>query len=740
MKKNFYYIMTLLLSLSSLYSCKDEVMLESEYGSVDREFMTMFRKDANTGKGDSDPYKCQAVNVNDIQLYWYGVKDCAGYELKMALASNVRSGLASDWENPDYIMFDTIVGPDVLDLLITDLQYNTDHYFAIRTLSKKGEGYHSNWYGYGGTSESSEYMNITTGARYNVPEVIVGSDITKNSFRINIDPEVASAGSDDTFLENFEINDGKFVMQKLRVVPSPTNPDAQIDSKWSDYTLTDEDFERGYVEITGLQENSVYVADVLNENVPVYWDAIYNTCVIRTDGTPGEPIFIEHYCDPNDTIPGATQYNACRLDTILTNYITDTSLAEGTIFELEAGKTYYFASSVSLVKGLTLRTREDGSGKKARVLFNGMSESNGSPVTNNFILGRAAQTGELGAINIKDLIFENIEFDCPLARHYQNNSGGTGNYFMNMLSNGMSVSIQSIQMINCDFQRMIRGFVRVQGNNRKTFEKFVIDGCLFYNCGYYDNNGRGYSWIAGDGKHVKSNIFKNMIIRNNTFYDSPRHAFFNDGGKAFDWGSDIQFNITVENNTFLNYSTRTSSRRIFDLKYIPGGSTITVRKNLFILTKNEADVNRKLYLDGMYIDQILGSGVATFNIEDNYSTNTNLTGGQIFSGSSFAATKSSAGKWPDYCVNGKDELQVKLGNDGGLSPTELMVNPNPPFFEGVDIPVHGTANLFGETPNNENKSLTKAVNLYYNNTDKVRNSEIYKKGIGDQRWAKFVTP
>ena len=129
-------------------------------------------------------------------------------------------------------------------------------------------------------------------------------------------------------------------MQKLRVVPSPTNPDAYIDSKWSDYTLTEEDFERGYVEITGLQENSVYVADVLNENVPIYWDAIYNTCVIRTDGTPGEPILIKHYCDPNDTIPGATTYNACRLDTVLSNYITDSSLAEGTIFELEAGKTY----------------------------------------------------------------------------------------------------------------------------------------------------------------------------------------------------------------------------------------------------------------------------------------------------------------------------------------------------------------------------------------------------------------
>lgn len=122
---------------ASIFSCKDDEVVSSDGYSSDREFMTMFRKDDNTGKGDSDPYRCQAVNLNDIQLYWYGVKDCAGYEVKMALQPNVSSGLAKDWENPDYILFDTIVGPDVTDLLIKDLQYSTDYRFAIRTLSKK---------------------------------------------------------------------------------------------------------------------------------------------------------------------------------------------------------------------------------------------------------------------------------------------------------------------------------------------------------------------------------------------------------------------------------------------------------------------------------------------------------------------------------------------------------------------------------------------------------------------------
>lgn len=52
-----------------------------------------------------------------------------------------------------------------------------------------------------------------------------------------------------------------------------------------------------------------------------------------------------------------------------------------------------------------------------------------------------------------------------------------------------------------------------------------MEDCLFYNNGYYDNNGAGYAWIAGDGKDPKSNIFKDMIFRGNTFYDSATYGF-----------------------------------------------------------------------------------------------------------------------------------------------------------------------------------------------------------------------
>lgn len=726
MKNNFYYILILLLSLS-IYSCKDDDVVGTGTDSPEREFMTMFRVDNNTGKGDADPYRCQVLDLNDVQLYWYGVKDCAGYEIKYALQPNVSSGLASDWENPSHILFDTIVGPDVLDLKIKDLQYSTDYRFAIRTLSKKGEGYHSKWYGYGSGRQWADYMGLTTGERYAIPDVLTAENITKTTLRLKVERELSAFGSaaiieKNDFEKNYEVKDGNFVMQVITVEASPTNPDATVPDKWKEYRLTEDDFNRGYIDIDGLQENCVYVVNAVNKNVPVHWDAIYNTCIVRMEGTLGEPILIKHVCDPNDTIPGAVDYNACRIDTILSNYNSDASLAEGTIFELEPGKTYYCATNVSLCKGLTLRTKDDGSGRHAQVLMNGMSVFNGTVQSCNFMFGRQPQSGELGDIVIKKLIFEGIDFDCPLAVQY-NGSNGTGNYFINMYSNGMPVTLQSFEIKDCTFQRMIRGFVRVQGTKRKIFSNFLVDGCLFYNCGFYDNNGRGYAWIAGDGASPQSNIYANMIFRNNTFYDSPRTSFFNDNGKNLDWLESVSYNITLENNTFVNFSTRSSGRNIFDLRYLPSGSKITVKKNLFIQTRSNGD-NRNLYFQGMDIRQINGTAQEiTFDIADNYSSSCE-SGRQaldkIFTGGAFSATKNSAGafgKFKPGIINGTTELKIKVGATP-ITPTELMKSPNPPYLSPAEN-MHQIDNLDG---------------LYFNKTDKVLNHEIYQLGIGDPRW------
>jgi hypothetical protein len=721
--KNKFIIGLSLLLVTSLFSCKENPIEEDIPG---REFMTMFRNDNNTGKGDSDPYRCQIVNINDAQLYWYGVEGCAGYEIKMALQPNVSSGLASDWENPRNILFDTIVGPEVLDLLIKDLQYSTDFRFAIRTLSKKGEGFHSKWYGYGNGRQWAEYHGMATGERYNIPEVIVVNNITKNTLRVNFDRALATSGDDGTFTKNFEVDANKnFVMQKLFVEASATNPNATVPAKWKEYVITNEDFERGYIDIDGLQENSVYLINVKNENIAVHWDAIYNTCVIRMDGQAGAPITIKHYCDPNDTVPGAVTYNACRIDTIIRNYNSDAALAEGTIFYLEGGKTYYMVSNTDLCKGMVLATKPEdlAAGKRAKVLLSGMSlQPTGIAQQMNFMFGRQPQLGELGGINIKSIIFEGIDFDCPLAKNFGDGSAN-GNYFINMYPNGMAVTLQSFEVRNCTFQRMIRGFIRVQGVNRKNFEHLIVENCTLYNCGYYDNNGRGYAWIAGDGAKAKSNIYQDMVFRNNTFYDSPRTCFFTDNGANLSWPDNVQYNITFENNTIVNFSTRSSGRKLIDLRYLPSGSKIVVKKNLFIQTKQEGDA-RNMYFEGFDIRFVNGVGQqVTFDIADNFSSCNDVAkqvNDGVFTAAAFSAKTNSAGAFATYTpgiINGVDQLVVKVGVTP-ISPTELMKNPNPPK-KADDKDMHEIDNLDG---------------LYFNKTDKVLNHEIYKLGIGDPRW------
>ena len=725
MKFKYIYIGLAALAAASLFSCTKE--MKGVYDDApEREFMTMFRKEHNTAKSN-DPYACAVEDLNDIHLYWYGVDGCAGYEIKMALQPNVSSGLASDWENPANIVFDTIVKPDVLDLVIKHLNYSTSYRFAIRTLSNKGPEYHSKWYGYGDGRHWADWFGLDTEIRYDTPDVFEVGSITKTTFRVNLDLDYANSGDPGTYKEHFEVgDDGRFVVHYVKVEASPTNPDAVVPTKWQKYYLNEEDKERGYIEIDGLQKNSVYVVNMVNENIPIYVDALYNTRTVRTDGDPGEPIFLKHEVWQEDTIPGAVEYKAMCLDKILTDYTNNAELAEGTIYELEGGKAYYFATNPTLCKGFTMRTRAEdlAKGLRAKIYLGGMSlNPDGSAASCNFMFGRPPQAGESDApINVKSLVFEGIDFDCPLATNFWDGNA-TGNYFANMYSNGMAVTFSSFEVRNCTFQRMIRGFIRVQGSKRKIFENMLIEDCLFYNCGYYDNSGRGYAWFAGDGKDPKSNIYKNLVVRNNTFYDSPRTCMFTDGGKNLKWPSSVQYNITLENNTFVNFSTRSKGRKIFDLRYLPSGSKIVVKKNLFIQTAQEGD-DRGLYFEGMDIRQINGdSKEVTFDIADNYSSSSDgakQVDDKIFTSAAFSAKKNSAGAFLKYTpgvINGADALVVKVG-ENPISPTELMKNPNPPHKSGGKD-MHEIDNLDG---------------LYFNNTEKVHNHEIYTKGIGDPRW------
>ena len=250
----------------------------------------------------------------------------------------------------------------------------------------------------------------------------------------------------------------------------------------------------------------------------------------------------------------------------------------------------------------------------------------------------------------------------------------------------------------------------------------MVEGCDFYDCGYYDNNGRGYAWVAGDGAQPKSNIFKDMVFRNNTFYDSPRTCMITDNGKDLDWPTSITYNITIENNTFVNFSTCSSGRQIIDLRYLPGGSKISIKNNLFILTK-QSDDDRYLYQGGADIRTINGSGEASWDISNNWSTNTFLTSGQIFTGNAFNATKNSFGKWAEWNVAGASELEVHVDN---ISPEDLMTSPNPPHKQS------------GTTGSIDTHTIDNLNGLYFKNTSTVKNSKIYQLGIGASKWRESV--
>ena len=318
MKKILNSIMLLLLAGTSalMVSCKDDD--NNAAPGTDREFMTMFICDNTRGKGTDYPYNSGLDGAyphgNTIHLYWYGVNDCAGYQIQMGLQIKVSGG-AEAWkkvQGTSDLLLDTIVGPKQLDLLLKDLQYSTNYRFAIRALSKLDKNilgdestfaHASNWYGHGNGRQWQEYLGITTNDRYPTPMAIYvnQAETTEKDMHVYFNTNISQLGlnlSDeddkdkyDAYHENFNIDaDGNFGYKYLTVQPSPNNPNSTVDEKWKKYEITDEDRARGYVVVTGLTPNSVYVIDVIDPRVPVAIDSKYNTCTARSDGQPGAPI------------------------------------------------------------------------------------------------------------------------------------------------------------------------------------------------------------------------------------------------------------------------------------------------------------------------------------------------------------------------------------------------------------------------------------------------------------------
>ena len=437
-----------------------------------------------------------------------------------------------------------------------------------------------------------------------------------------------------------------------------------------------------------------------------------------------------------------------KLDDILNGYCANSTSSENQVFYLEGGKAYYTSTSISVYKGFTLATNpaDLAAGKgRAKFYLNGLSITGNAPNTCNFMLGRQPVSGENAAItlDIDSIRFMDLDVDCPLAYNYGHAQEGlgsaTGNYFMNMYSNGMGINVTTLEWRNCSFQGLIRGFFRIQGSNDFYIQHIRLIDCDFYNCGYYSNNAGDYAYIFADhnGK-TKSNILQDVEVSNCVFYNNPKRSIITDNNRNLVWDESVRWHINVHHNTIVNFSTIASGVSILNTRYNPGGSLLEFHDNVIILTKDPADVNRAMNSAGWDTREIQGgdgSNKCTFNIYNNWTTNYESywpsEGTQFFGSNAFDGTSNAPKKWWSglkeldetgiYYPAGEAELPIHI--DESLQATDLMESPNPKYFMKADqvythLDFHTDNGIDG---------------LYYQQTDKVKNSAIYKSGAGCQR-------
>ena len=743
----------MLLSAVTFWSCKDDN--DDAGASSDRLFRPMFRNDNNTGKGDTDPYNCTVLDLNSAHLYWYTVDGAVGYEIKWSISTYVANG-EDAWletergENGKVLAGDTIItNPEQYDLLIENLNYQTDYRFAIRALHSfdKNDPKNSLWYGYGNGRQWAEYLGLQTGARYSVPFVIQVSDITKNSMHITLNRDISGSTYDDdreVFREHFNfLDEDKNILKVdyLTFTASSSTPNATENPTYVHYDIPESAWNDNIAEfdIDNLSENSAYVIDVWDSSIKVPVDACYNSTMKRTRGTAQPPILIEHTATAVDTVSNnpydISQWNSMKLDAILDNYCASNEIPENQIFYLEGGKTYHVTGNVQVYKGFTLQTNPEdaAAGKRAKLYLSGITQTGNAVNTCNFMLGRQPVAGENSAItlDIDSVRFIDLDVDVPLACNYGHQQegigGASGNYFMNMYSNGMGINVTTLEWRGCTFQGLIRGFFRIQGSNDFYIQHIRLIDCDFYNCGYYSNTAGDYAYIFGDhnGK-AKSNILQDVEVAGCVFYDNPKRSLVTDNNRNLTWDESVRWNINVHHNTFVNFCT-VAANPILNTRYNPGGSYLAFHDNVIIVTKDENDFNRVLNgagWDTRYIQGGDGTNLCTFDIYNNWTTNDPFNqehNGQPFGSYAFSATSNAPGKWLSTCTypHGAEELTVHL--DETLKATDLMVSPNPQHF-------------YGETANHlDHHTDTGIDGLYYQQTPAVLSSPIYLSGAGCQR-------
>ncbi len=791
MKKILLYTFALLGTFAT-FSCSDDKAASYEESS-DRLMTPVFRTNRTMSKGQTDPYLCQVIGRNTIQLYWSQIKGAKGYQIKASYEQGVATGDLEKWNDPTMLALDTVIlGEEQDQLLLEDLMFSKTYRFAIRALSDRGEEHNSNWFGTGNLHQWTDMVYYDCLDKYKVPAIISQkANITKESFDLYLDRSYSKSGNRtyttdeiQEFSEYYNtITDDSgnkcWEADYLVIEPAASNPDAKVpaDFQYPGYKISDKFGSDGMatINVVGLDSNSVYNmytydAGVLKAKMQKGLSvqkalnyAQHNLDItVRTKGDPGDPIVFEPaaqdtmmYQDGDTWKSISLPIAATSIQPKLEEFMKSNEYAENKVFYLRGGEVYFVRGGLQVFKGFKLATHPDdlAEGKPRAKVFlyypQVLDISGGtSPSPAFFMLSRMPEGSEnpMITIDIDKFELEDLDLAIPYARNIGDGSKVvTNGYFMNMYSSGMGSVVEKISIKNCSFQGIVGGFYRVQAKYGVRIKNFIIDNADFYNGGYYSTSGRRYNWFhANPEANPTINIWENFVMKNSTIFDNPLGYMFNHNKQqSVEWGNDLHYNITLENNTFVNLNTcNVGNSMIFNTRWIPGGSSYTVKRNLIVLTRDAADTERTMVQAGCDIRTINGSGTVTLDFEDNYSTNDNLTEGQVFSNPasafSYEAKNTFGAMDKSYEVTwgsaGKEGLVVTPAE---ISAKDLMVQPNPPHkFDPANVShydhqcdgIDGTVTNPDATIRSDYQSGM--VDLHFKNFDNV----LVEKSVGAPKW------
>ena len=219
--------------------------------------------------------KFKLEDDHSVAVSWTAVSGASSYQLRYVKQRNI-SEEEFDWDNVMACDGEMTLDADCTDITVDNLHYGSEYEFAIRALGSDGNA--SEWSVRLPDFTDNKNMKIQTADRI-VPDVIKGiSDKTTDSFKIRFDLNFNrndyTAEAADAIEKNYDLNDGKFVVDKILIKDITTQHKKYI-------TLTEQMISDGEVTVTGLEENSWCEVAAVNSKKISEPEALYNIVLVK---------------------------------------------------------------------------------------------------------------------------------------------------------------------------------------------------------------------------------------------------------------------------------------------------------------------------------------------------------------------------------------------------------------------------------------------------------------------------